>query len=322
MSSKKNMKDLWGDDSNNNNKKNEEWKLSCAKTAEKRKEWTPRSRPPNPSKPNHKAAVALPHAGQSYHPADDAHQDALRQAAKNLERKKKADEAWIKKMSLKDKAYKGDLKSDNNWKDVDEDDALTGENGELLLGEKASIRSKPAREMKRSEKLEEKKKKIQEIKKKHGKKLSKSELAERKKHALKLKRQPNQVRKLRDADRVEEIADEVGAEMDHSTRLTKYRKALKKKDQTTVAFGRHHHQPLALEVAPTQALTGSLRQLLNGRQGGANAVVHPLVDRVKSLEARNMIPARMRHQYNKKKEVIAPGEVKILREPFGIMPQD
>lgn len=319
--SKKNAKvDLWDDDANKN--KEGEWKLSCAKTAEKRKEWTPRTRPPNPSKPNHKAAVPLPHAGQSYHPADDAHQDALRQAAKNLERKKRQDEAWIKKMSLKDKAYKGDLKSDRNWKDDDDDDALIGENDELLLGDKVSTRSKPTRDMKRSEKLEAKKKQIAEIKKKHGKKLSKSELAERKKHALKLKRQPNQLRKLRDADRVEEIADEVGAEMDHTTRLSKYRKALKKKDQTTVAFGRHHHQPLALEVAPTQALTGSLRLLLNSRQGGANAVVHPLVDRVKSLEARNMIPARMRHQYNKKKEVIAPGEVKIQREAFGIMPQD
>lgn len=318
------MKDLWGDaaDSDTNNSKTGDWKLSCAKTAEKRKEWTPRSRPPNPSKPNHKAAVPLPHGGQSYHPADDAHQDALRQASKNLERKKKQDDDWIKKMSLKDKAYKGDLKSDRNWKDDDEDDALTGENGELLLGNKVSVRTKPEREMKRSEKLDEHKKKMVEIKKKHGKKLSKSELAERKRHALKLKRQPNQIRKMRDADRVEEIADEVGAAMDHTVRLTKYRKALKKKDQSTVAFGRHYHQPLALEVAPTQALTGSLRQLLNGRQGGNIAAVHPLVDRMKSLEARNMVPARMRHKYNKKKEVIAPGEVKILREPFGLMPQD
>lgn len=341
------MKDLWGGENGKAYIKNKQpdrnWELS-SKSAIKRSPWEARVRPSNPSQKNAKAAVPLPHGGQSYHPSDETHQQALQLATKNLLMKKAKDEKWIKSQMINEDDVLGTVKDSAATSNKDEkqsdakrkkksasnggaqDDAAAdagasdsdADDENQREQQEAAFAVFKKEKMTRSQVLEEKKKKTRDQKLKHGKKLSKSELADRKRHALALKRQPNQIKKNKDVDRIDEIADEVGAALFRSHQLAKHRKQLKKRNQTTVSFGRHHHQPLALEVAPTTALTGSLRQLMN--RSGANAVVHPVVDRMKSLEARNMIPAKMRHKYNKKKVVVAPGEVKVVREAFGTMP--
>lgn len=319
------MKDLWGGKDGKASQKNKQpdrsWVLS-SKSAIKRDEWEARVRPSNPSAKNEKAAVPLPHGGQSYHPSDDAHQHALLLATKNLEKKKKQDEKWIKSRNLNEEELLGlPKKKVSHKKPLDNEDAAESNDDSSSDDEQEEEyidNTIDKEKMTRSQVLNQKKQKTRDQKLKHGKKLSKSELAERKKFALNLKRKPNQLRKNKDIDRIEEIADEVGAALYRTHQLSKYRKNLRKKNQTTISFGRHHHQPLAMEVAPTQALTGNLRQLMSRK--GANAVVHPVVDRMKSLEARNMVPAKMRHKYNKRKEVIANGEVKVIRETFGTRP--
>ena len=321
------MRDLWGAEGGKAYVKNKQpdpnWSLS-SKNAFKKETQDPRKRPGLRSEKNKKEAVPLPHGGQSYHPTDADHQAALKRAAATLERKKHQDEEWVKKRSLNEKDLIESLKKKNkkqkNKDAADGEDASSSDDDSedydepLAPREKAEDRQK----MTRSQVLKEKKKNTVAQKAKHGKKLSKSELAERKKHALRLKRQPNQLKKLKDVDRIEEIAAEVGAEKYHSIKLAQFRKELKKKGKITKAFGRHHHQPLAMEVAPTAALTGSLRQLMS--RAGNNAAANPVVDRMKSLEARNMVPAKMRHKYNQKKEVIQTGEIKVIKENFGTNP--
>src|SRR3989338_1828181 len=104
------MKDLWGGKNGKASQPNKQpdrsWALS-SKSAIKRDEWESRVRPSNPSAKNQKAAVPLPHGGQSYHPSDDAHQHALQLATKNLERKQEKDEKWVKSRMINEEELLG-----------------------------------------------------------------------------------------------------------------------------------------------------------------------------------------------------------------------
>lgn len=281
-----------------------------------RAKWTARKRPSHASAKNHKAAVALPHGGQSYNPEDTAHQSALAQAAQTLARKKAQHEKFMAEqlrresdlIKARDGAAKKADESEDEGSDDEADEAM------VPLGDKPSRRTEETKSSQLRKLQQQKEKRIARGKKK----LTKTEQAQLARKNRGFKRQP---KADPDLDRVEDVADEVAARLYRSHRMSVHRKKLRRLDQTTVAFGRHHHQPVALEVAPTAALTGSLRTMLNN-QTAAHCVQNPLVDRVKSLEARNMIPARMRHTYNKKKEVLQPGEVKVHRESFGTLPDD
>jgi hypothetical protein len=289
----------------------------AAKAFMPREEFTPRKRPALRSVKNHKAAVALPHGGQSYNPEDAAHQDAMLRAARNLERKQVEHAKFVAAMTRTEgdvvrsaAALLGERAPSDE--ETEEERAINSSHDAVPLGEKPSGRV----EASKSAQLKEKQRRKEAAIARGKKKLTKVEAAQLARRSRVFQRQPKQDPNL---ERIEEVADEVAAKAYRSHQMAKFRKQLKRKDETTLAFGRHHHQPVAMEVAPTAALTGSLRTVLNTGTA-SHCALNPLVDRVKSLEARNMIPARMRHTYNKKREVLQPGEVRVHREPFGTLP--
>nr|CCD17369.1 unnamed protein product [Trypanosoma congolense IL3000] len=261
------------------------------------------------AKPNKRDAVPAPHPGQSYNPCDGDHQLALRRAVKQLERKKRAHDKFAAMITLgRDKPVSGSLSCDKTWEEeVQEEPERKKKRGNVGQGNRACVEG--ARDDGKKSKKEDKGKKKQRNTKKEDRAL---QLAT--KRSLLHRRHPKRYIVVNEVDQIDEIV------MAHEKTKAKKeaareRRRLKKREGMTIkAFGRYHYTPLALDVAPSSKLVGSLRHL-NGSS------IHPMLDRMKSLEERNLVPARMRHTYNKRKVLKPKGEVRIKRETFGILPE-
>ena len=81
--------------------------------------------------------------------------------------------------------------------------------------------------------------------------------------------------------------------------------------QNLVKYGRNQVTSLIPDVLPSKEHTGKLRHVKPA------AATHLAKERSKSLEERGLVPARMRHTYNKRKLLRAKGEVRIVTEPMG-----
>ncbi|EAN93356.1 hypothetical protein C3747_1g98 [Trypanosoma cruzi] len=245
-------------------------------------------------RPNNRDAVALPHPGQSYNPLHDDHQDALRVAVRKLERKKTADEKFVAMMTNgRDVPITGNFSADKTWEE--------------------EVQERPQKTQKKeksTEKEECKKKKKKKDKKKKAKKTS----VQAARRALPHRRHPKREIALKEADALDDIIVEHQQREKRREAARERGRAAKREKLQVKSFGRHHHTPLALDVAPTDKLVGSLRHLNGG-------YIHPLTERMKSLEERNLVPARMRHTYNKRKVLKPKGEVRVKRETFGVMPE-
>jgi hypothetical protein len=238
-------------------------------------------------RPNKRAAVPVPMAGQSYRPTEEDHQQTVRVVASKLTKLKSQHDAFTKERQRRKKPeYKGDLNTDKLWEE------------EVVEGRRTPMPSKSAL------------KRAQLAKAKSGKKT-----------ALDLRRENRANRsRARHPDR-RDVADDVGqldqlmAEVDEETKQSELRhlrrRVRRSEGQQTPKYGRHMHTPLVPDVLPTSAAAGKLRHMKP-----ANAA-HPALDRLKSLEERGVVPARMRHTYNKRAQLRPKGEVRVVHENFG-----
>ncbi|RNF03252.1 uncharacterized protein Tco025E_08219 [Trypanosoma conorhini] len=248
-------------------------------------------------RPNNRDAVALPHPGQSYNPADDDHQAALRVAVRKLQRKRAADERFMAVMTRgRDTPVTGNFSADKTWE-------------EEVQERPQNPKKKPGTKQEE----EQAKKKKRQKKNKSKKKASKASL-QAAKRALPHRRHPKREVAVKEVDEIDEIVAVHEARQARREAARERRRTVKRENMQVKSFGRHHHTPLVLDVAPTDKLVGSLRHLNGG-------YIHPVMDRMKSLEERNLVPARMRHTYNKRKVLKPKGEVRVKRETFGVMPE-
>lgn len=255
----------------------------------------PRRRKIEHVKPNKRAAVAVPLEGQSYNPTDSSHQEALKVAVKKLEKKKRQHQKLVELLSIgRTEGVQGNFSADKTWDEEVKE-------------------VKPAKPM-TAEKLESKKRKQLERKKKNKKKGGKKNAADMAKRAMQHRQHPDRTAPLKQIDEIDEIAVEVQKKVAKRERTAIEKKKARKEGQQIKTFGRYHHTPLVVDVAPTDKLVGSLRHM-------SGSYVHPALDRIKSLEERNMIPARMRHVFNKRKLLKPKGEVRIKRETVGCLPE-
>lgn len=248
----------------------------------------PRRRKYAPVRPNNRDAVATPLPGQSYNPVDDDHQQALRKAVRQLDRKKKKDERFVAMMMHgRDRKYEGNFSADKTWEE-----------------EVKEATPKPAKaaDAKSSNK------------KKNKKKATKTETAQEARQAMRHRRHPLREVVAKETEHLDELLASHAKKQEKREAARLKRRAAKKANLNVKHYGRHYHTPLVVDVAPTDKLVGSLRHLSGG-------YVHPALDRMKSLEERNLVPARMRHTYNKRKVLKPKGEVRLKREEFGIMPE-
>ncbi|RHW70104.1 Nop53 (60S ribosomal biogenesis) [Trypanosoma brucei equiperdum] len=258
-------------------------------------------------RPNNRAAVALPHPGQSYNPRDDDHQKALLKAVKHLEKKKRDHERVVKFLTRgRDQKYNGSLSTDETW----EEEVKERPEKKKKKTQKTVKEGVQEGDSNVAKKEEDKKKKR---KKKDKKKVSKASLLATKK-TLPHRRHPKRDIVLNEVDHIEEIAAQHAKREAKRQAAREKRRLIKREGMSIKSFGRHHYTPLSLDVAPSSNLVGSLRHL-NGSS------VHPITDRMKSLEERNLVPARMRHVYNKRKVLKPKGEVRVKRETFGVIPE-
>lgn len=263
----------------------------------------PRRRKAPVVKPNARPAVAVPHPGQSYFPEETFHKDAVAYAVHQLEKKKKEHEKFMKSISPPvvkkgQKTYRGSLNDDKTWEEEPVQDG-------------AVLRSKK-REMKRIKKLHEQKKK--KGKKGQAKKVTKLEADKLRRQALRHKGHPSLNKIEKQFDKLEEVVRQVERKQLRNKRNAEKKKEARKENLKIAKFGRHIFTPQVLDVTPTDKLSDKLLHV----KGGA---VHPIMDRIKSLEERNLVPARMRHTYNKRKILKPKGEVMIRREPMGKVPE-
>lgn len=249
----------------------------------------PRRRKYVHEKPNLRAAVAIPHGGQSYNPQVDEHQAAIATAVIKLEKKKKDHEKLVRLLSAgRQDGIQGNFSADKTW-------------DEEVQEQKAPKAKKP-----KTENPEKKKKK----KKKAGKKAT-ADLA---KKAMLHRKHPDRDAAVKQLDAIDEIAKEVQKKVDKRDKTAINKKIARKEGQQIKTFGRYHHTPLALDVTPSDKVVGSLRHM-------SGSYVHPALDRIKSLEERNIIPARMRHNFNKRKLLKPKGDVRLKTEDFGPLPE-
>lgn len=247
----------------------------------------PRRRKSAPVRPNNRAAVALPLGGQSYNPVDEEHQRALSKAVGQLEKRKKKDDKFVSSMTYgRDKPATGNFSADKTWEEE--------------VKEKA-----PVAKRKKSGATKEAKKKKTKTKKATERDAKK---------ALVHRRHPERQAVAKEVEDMDQILSEHEAKQKKREIARTKRRAAKKENMEIKHYGRHYHTPLVLDVAPTDKLVGSLRHLNGG-------YVHPALERMKSLEERNLVPARMRHKYNKRKVLKARGEVRLKRESSGVMPE-
>lgn len=249
----------------------------------------PRRRKYEHEKPNLRAAVPIPHGGQSYNPQFDEHQAAIATAVIKLEKKKKDHEKIVRLLSAgRNDGIHGNFSADKTWEEEVQD-------------------QQPPKEKKAKVENPEKKKKK---KKKAGKKAT-ADLA---KKAMLHRKHPDREAAVKQLDAIAEIAKEVQKKVDKRDRTAVQKKIARKEGQQIKSFGRYHHTPLALDVTPSDKIVGSLRHMSGG-------YVHPALERIKSLEERNIIPARMRHTFNKRKMLKPKGDVRLKTEDFGPMPE-
>lgn len=269
------------------------WKVSPDAFPAKKE--APRRRKYAPIRPNNRAAVAVPLAGQSYNPADDDHQAALKKAVKQLERKKKADTKFVKMMQLgRDLKIIGNFSADKTW----EEEVCVKPTGRKQLKGEAVLKKEAAAKKKKEKKS-----------KKLGKKGSEMEA----RRAMKHRHHPDRVSVVKEVDEIDKLVEQ-HAKLTAQREAGRAKRRQEKKENMKIKhYGRHYHTPLAVDVVPSDKLVGSLRNLNGG-------YIHPAMDRMKSLEERNLVPARMRHTYNKRSQLKPKGELRLKRETFGILP--
>lgn len=243
-------------------------------------------------KPNKRAAVAIPNPGQSYNPDDTHHQAAMLQAAIKIQERKNSFEKFARMMTnTGDVDVKfGALVNDKNWEAEDVNEGkrvLTEEESEARNAEKKKI------------------KKVVRVKK-----VVKDSIRKSAKH----KRQPDRERALSKFDKIDSLVADVNKKVAKREARVVQKKQLRADGQQIMSFGRYHHTPLVMDVATSDKLVGSLRHMTN------DSAAHAALDRVKSLEERNLIPARMRHTFNKRRVLKARGQVSIRREAMGRCP--
>lgn len=298
MPPKAKLADLWGEDNGTRAvtkpqpvATSESWYVPAEAFTNKN---GPRRRPVQHQKPNLRDAVAVPEAGQSYNPSFDAHQATIKTVVKKLTKKKKSHEKLVDLLSLgKDQKVVGNFSADKTW------DEEVNDQKKLKEKKKPSTATAGAEDRKKKRK-----------KQKKGKK----ETERAAKKALPHRRHPDRSAAVEQADEIDEIAEEVNKKVQKRERTALKKKEARKAGQQIKSFGRYHHTPLVPDVAPTEKLVGSLRHI-------TATYTNPLTERVKSLEERNIIPARMRHKFNKRKVLKPKGEVRLKRETFGIMPE-
>lgn len=251
----------------------------------------PRTRPVQHVRPNLRDAVAAPAPGQSYNPSYDSHQTTVATVVKKLKKKQKSHEKLVDLLSLgKDQKIVGNFSADKTWDEEVQDQKKL----------KPKKKANPAAEQKKKKQKKQKK--------------GKKETERAAKHALPHRRHPDRSAAVKQLEEVDEIVAAVNKKTAKRERTAIKKKEARKAGQQIKSFGRYHHTPLVLDVAPTDKLVGSLRQV-------AATYTNPLTERIKSLEERNIIPARMRHKFNKRKILKPKGEVRLKRETFGILPE-
>ncbi|KAG8348790.1 putative Nop53 (60S ribosomal biogenesis) [Trypanosoma vivax] len=251
-------------------------------------------------KPNRREAVPLPHPGQSYNPCDDDHQDALRITVRQLERKKAEHEKFVAKMTRGcGKPIKGNSSTVDKTLVEEQRSGQASGKGDVV----------PQAENVKQASNEPGKK---NSKKKKKKKVSKASLQAAKK-ALPHRRHPKRDVVVREVDNFHELAKAHAKKEKIRAAARERRRSIKRDGLKVKTFGRHHYSPVALDVAPSQQLVGSLRHL----NGGS---VHFALDRMKSFEERNLVPARVPRACNRKKVLKPKGDVRLKRETFGVVP--
>ncbi|CAD2216788.1 Nop53 (60S ribosomal biogenesis), putative [Angomonas deanei] len=256
----------------------------------------PRRRKYAPIRPNKREAVAVPLSGQSYNPSDADHQDALRKVVRKLTKKEKKNEKFVKLLEYgRDQTFEGNFSADKNWeeevKETKPKEKKAPLTPEIIKKEESAAKKKDKRR----------------------KKLGKLGTAREARRSLLHRRHPSQAKILKEAEVVDELLkNHMEKEAKREVRVEQ-RKLKRKEDTLVKHYGRHYYQGIAPDVAPSDKLVGSLRHM----EGG---YVHPALDRMKSLEERNLVPARMNHKYNKRKILKPKGEMHLKREDFGVLP--
>jgi len=264
-------------------------------------------------KPNKIAAVELPHAGQSFNPQVDDHQQALSKAVHKLEKQKASHEKFAQWLNIgKTKEEKSLYGGGVNPDYLGSKRRAEGEDGDAMpgaAGDDSEDDEEDEEEGAPMSKNQSKKRRSDVPKKRHIKMIHRKDV----KRSRDERRHPDRDQIAADMEDLSELMAEVQERKQKNFERLARRKMRNAEGLQTKKIGRHIHQPLPMEVSTTGNLVTSLRHLKAGE-------IHPLQHRVKSLEARNLIPARMRHTYNKNKKPKAKGEVMIRKENFGLMP--
>eukprot|EP00796_Vickermania_ingenoplastis_P005302 gene5302-3805_t len=256
----------------------------------------PRRRKLAPIRPNNRPAVPLPLEGQSYNPTDADHQKVMKMAVRKLEKKQREHQKFVKQITFgRDQKFNNNMSEDTNWEE------------EVKEVKEKTIRPKTDEERKReAEKRKKKEKKL--------KKLGKSKSEKEVQRSFPHRRHPDRVEICAEVDELDKLLERHQQKQQQREVKRQKRRQAKKENMAVKHYGRYYHTPLVVDVASSDQLVGSLRHISGGN-------VHPALDRMKSLEERNLVPARMRHSYNKRRILKPKGEVRVKREPFGITPE-
>ncbi|XQJ31181.1 Nop53 (60S ribosomal biogenesis), putative [Leishmania guyanensis] len=293
----------------------------------------PRRRKYAPIRPNNRDAIAIPLGGQSYNPVDEEHQEALAKAVRQLSRKKLKDEKFMRMMTMgRDRKYTGNFSADKTWEEEVKETASATAKTQQKKGAKAvpvsigaSSASLPAlaavtpsgsgaKDDHVAADLAPVVKDCKTAKKTKKKKKTKKAMVEDAKRAMAHRRHPERDAVAKETEELDMLLATHTAMENRREAARQKRRAAKKANVAIKHYGRHYHTPLVVDVTPSDKLVGSLRHLSGG-------FVHPAMERMKSLEERNLVPARMRHTYNKRKVLKPKGQVRVKREEFGVMPE-
>ncbi|CCW69449.1 unnamed protein product [Phytomonas sp. Hart1] len=250
-----------------------------------------------PHRPNCRSAVAVPLPGQSYNPTDSDHQAALAKAVRKLQKKKSEDAKFVQTMTMgRNLKIRGNFSADKTWEE------------EVVETPAPLSRTPKTREVLQKEATQKKKKE------KRKKKLGKKGSAREARSAMRHRRHPNREVVEREAAGLDALLKKHSIRQEKLASASAKRREIKKENLQIKHFGRHYHTPLVVDVLPSENLVGSLRHMSGG-------IVHPVLERMKSLEERNLIPARMRHSYNKRTILKPKGELRLKKETFGVLPE-
>ena len=257
-------------------------------------------------RPNKRAAVAIPHTAQSYNPDDTNHQILMQAVAKKLEKKKEKHEKFVAMMSNTGKIQnKGTLVDDANWEEEVRDGAIDRESKRL-----ARKAANPVGKKKKS-RHPEAPNRVPKVVRDNIRK------------SKKFKGQPDRIKAVKSLDNIDDILEDIAKKARKSVSKCAKKREVKRDGQQTKNFGRYHYTPLTTDVATSNKLVGSLRHMGGAGSSSGGASYHPSAERIKSLEERNVVPARMRHKFHDKsrqKRQKPKGDVIIRREPMGRLP--